>query len=438
MVKSIHISYDIMYLFHRQRVKPMKQRGGIMVHERQAVGFSESGISSGLPQVPKVELVSEVQGRDRLNIVLPNFFKNYAFGGIFSAMKLARELTRHYDDVRFLSLAPLGNDEEMFAFQSHVLGGGKKDIRVESLLGRDSLLCHRREVFFCTYWGTVLQWRAYARALESSGARPNPFYYFIQDFEPGFYPFDARYAACQSTYSHGEHTHALFNALELARYFKRHGFSFRGEQTLLPSVNPVISRWIAGHNGMLPPKPEDRITIVIYGRPQNPRNCFNALIEGLHLCFSELPEDKHQGVEIISAGRDHPDIELVPGVTVRSVGKLELRDYVALLERAHIGVSLMASPHPSYPPLEMAIMGLAVITNSFDCKDISKHHPGIHSLDEPDPATLALEVARALRDVRAGIRGCGGEAAMIPSNMSPLPWGENLQRMSIPKLEPAN
>ncbi len=98
----------------------------------------------------------------------------------------------------------------------------------------------------------------------------------------------------------------------------------------------------------------------------------------------------------------------------------------------------MVSPHPSYPPLEMAIMGLAVITNSFDCKDISKHHPGIHSLDEPDPATLALEVARALRDVRAGIRGCGGEAAMIPSNMSPLPWGENLQRIRIPKLAPAN
>jgi hypothetical protein len=56
----------------------------------------------------------------------------------------------------------------------------------------------------------------------------------------------------------------------------------------------------------------------------------------------------------------------------------------------------MISPHPSYPPLEMAEAGLAVITNSFAAKDLRTRYPGIVSIDGLTPEALAGEIERAV------------------------------------------
>ena len=72
-------------------------------------------------------------------------------------------------------------------------------------------------------------------------------------------------------------------------------------------------------------------------------------------------------------------------------GVLSWDDYLALLATAHLGVSLMASPHPSYPPLEMAASGLVVVTNRWGPKDLAVVSDRLVSC-EPD----ASDVARAL------------------------------------------
>jgi hypothetical protein len=53
----------------------------------------------------------------------------------------------------------------------------------------------------------------------------------------------------------------------------------------------------------------------------------------------------------------------------------------------------MVSPHPSYPPLEMAHFGMKVITNRFGNKDLSKLHDNIISLDELTPISIADKLA---------------------------------------------
>ncbi len=55
----------------------------------------------------------------------------------------------------------------------------------------------------------------------------------------------------------------------------------------------------------------------------------------------------------------------------------------------------MISPHPSYPPLDMAHLGMLVATNRFGAKDLSTWHQNIRSL-----ASLSAEgIAAALRDL---------------------------------------
>jgi hypothetical protein len=67
-----------------------------------------------------------------------------------------------------------------------------------------------------------------------------------------------------------------------------------------------------------------------------------------------------------------------------------------MLCRAAMGISLMLSPHPSYPPLEMAEAGLITLTNSYDGKDLSLRSDNIVSIDVLTPATLAEEIGKAI------------------------------------------
>jgi len=111
----------------------------------------------------------------------------------------------------------------------------------------------------------------------------------------------------------------------------------------------------------------------------------------------------------LSVGQDHPDIDLGNGRTLHSIGKLDLSSYSRLLRASAIGISLMISPHPSYPPLEMAYLGLLVLTNTFAGKDLATWHTNIRGLSAPSPENLASNLGelcdRFAADPAVGDRG---------------------------------
>ena len=60
-------------------------------------------------------------------------------------------------------------------------------------------------------------------------------------------------------------------------------------------------------------------------------------------------------------------------------------------------MSLMASPHPSYPPLEMAHFGALTVCNNFECKDLSLWHDNLRPVAIADPEHLAEGLVTACR-----------------------------------------
>jgi hypothetical protein len=50
---------------------------------------------------------------------------------------------------------------------------------------------------------------------------------------------------------------------------------------------------------------------------------------------------------------------------IKLLPKMSLEEYKKLLPEFDIGLSLMMSPHPSLPPLEMAAAGMLVVTNTY-------------------------------------------------------------------------
>ena len=107
---------------------------------------------------------------------------------------------------------------------------------------------------------------------------------------------------------------------------------------------------------------------------------------------------------------------------MKSLGKLSLEDYAKMLRTSAVGLSLMASPHPSYPPLEMSHFGLRTITNSYANKDLSTSHPNILSIEDVAPDTIADALAQACHGFEADPDRGWLASSYRPSFLNPDPF----------------
>lgn len=78
------------------------------------------------------------------------------------------------------------------------------------------------------------------------------------------------------------------------------------------------------------------------------------IVEALNKMIEKYNPDSEW--EYLSIGGNHKSIKLKNGNTLVAGGKLTLEKYAEILAESSVGVSLMCSPHPSYPPLEMAAL----------------------------------------------------------------------------------
>jgi hypothetical protein len=74
-----------------------------------------------------------------------------------------------------------------------------------------------------------------------------------------------------------------------------------------------------------------------------------------------------------------------------------------------MGISLMVSPHPSYPPLEMSRFGVKTITNTYANKDLSSFNENIVSLDVCNGETIAAKLFELAASYRPEIDLTSGE-----------------------------
>jgi hypothetical protein len=253
----------------------------------------------------------------------------------------------------------------------------------------------RNDVFFGTAWWTVQMLK---RALPL--VAPRRFLYLIQDFEPGLYPWSTEYALALETY--GLDFHAIINERLLAQYlceYRIGRFADPGFVERCAVFDPAIDR-AAFH-----PEPRDAqrpYRVTLYARPtQAKRNLFEL---GLYA----LRAAAEQGVfasapwEACFIGETLPDVPIGGGITVRSLPWMAFDEYAAEMRKTDILLSMMLSPHTSYPPLEIAACGGIAITSEYAVKtvarlrEISPHIIGVAPTVENIVAALA-DAARAVQ-----------------------------------------
>src|SRR5690606_19069522 len=133
-----------------------------------------------------------------------------------------------------------------------------------------------------------------------------------------------------------------------------------------------------------------------YARPNHPRNLFYLGLEVIQACVQRGVLDPEEW-EFNFVGSDIPNLVIAEDVTVQRHQDLSWAEYVKLIRGVDLGLSLMYTPHPSYPPLDLAAAGAVVVTNSYgNKKDLGKYCQNIISAS-PDLESLVQAVRQGVR-----------------------------------------
>lgn len=344
--------------------------------------------------------------RKRINILLPSINPEHVFGGISTALKFFEQLADELGyDRRIVLVDAVPSEEAAIQYQDRYrFVSWEEDSDAECQIVPYSerlnwtLPVSENDYFMFTGWWTAhCAQEAYEEFERMEGIRPNPFINFIQDYEPGFYAWSTRFLLADSTYKNSYPQIAVFNTTLLQEYFHENHYEFFKEF----AFEPVLNEKLKEHLNQVGPYFRKKKQILIYGRPGTERNAFKLIIAALKKWVWLQPDIEEWTV--VSAGEQHGAVYLGNGKYLRSVGKLTIEEYAETLEESYAGISLMASPHPSYPPLEMSVYGAKVITNTFANKDLSTFNPNIVSLSNISPGNIAAKLEEICSDYRMAV-----------------------------------
>lgn len=328
----------------------------------------------------------------RLNLMILGIRKAAVFGGADTALRFFMSMQSYFTRSRILVLWEDEKDFDRAAWPDWELESqGGRGPRIIAFLRQPGFqpAIEPQDHFIATHWLTAHYVRAVRDIQAAQGRGPqHPFVYLIQDFEPGFYPWSGRYLLANSTYASSDDVIAVFNTALLKDYFQSCGYDFPVSHVFEPRLNPALAAYRARLDGN-----RKRRLLLVYGRPAVARNAFDLVVETLHAWSSQYADAGRW--QILSLGEKHRDIPLAQGLVLRAGGKVALEQYARYLLDAAVGLSLMVSPHPSYPPLEMAEFHVRVVTNRFANKDLSIRSPYIRSLVDARPQALAAALADA-------------------------------------------
>ncbi len=334
----------------------------------------------------------------RLNIVASSLSRRNAFGGLSTLISLPLELYKHELkdqgwSIRFISMSgePDAGDNIALYLAGRI---GLEASDIEMYFRREGgapLPVAKSDVFLGSLWFSQSSAMPALRfQQEQFGSAPTPYVALIQDYEPAFHPWSSAYMLAEASYDIDWPRKVVVNSRELADFYTKKGHKHQGMAVFEPKLHVDLAKALA-----TTPRPPKQRRILFYGRPGIRRNCFFATKSALQI-WSQTYEGAGNW-ELISVGEKHDPFELSGGARLTVLGKLTLEQYADELHKAAVGLSLMASPHPSYPPLEMAHFGALTVCNNFECKDLSLWHDNLRPVAIADPEHLAEGLVTACR-----------------------------------------
>jgi hypothetical protein len=348
-------------------------------------------VPDDLPNVSPMRLrLGSFPGDPYLNVLIPGLARRHMSGGPNTAIQLSLRLARAGLPVRYVSTCvPMEDAADLWEHFHRVTGiaGPLPNVAMVTAHDRSATTwLGEDDVFLGTAWWTV---QMIKHILPRS--RVKKFLYLIQDYEPGFYPWSTVHALALETY--GLNFEAVINErslLDLLVHNRAGRFADPDFADSCLVFEPAVDRQRFYPEWTTEPR---RKRLLFYARPQAPRNLYELGLLALKQAVERGAFCPHTW-DLCFMGENLPDADLGHGVVIRSLPWFSYDAYAAQMRRSDVGLTLMLSPHTSYPPLEMAACGLSVVTNSYATKTAA----GLRAL-----STNLLPVAPTLESVVEGL-----------------------------------
>jgi O-antigen biosynthesis protein len=229
--------------------------------------------------------------------------------------------------------------------------------------------------------------------------------YFVQDFEPYFYPVGSMSTLCEATYGFGFFgiTAGDWLASKLSE-----GYGMRTSAVGF-SCDHQIYRPL--------PRTDMRPRVLFYGRPSTERRAFELGLLALHSVCEARPE-----IEVVFVGGRLDDYELP--FRHRCEGMLDFHGLATLYSECDAAV-VLSMTNASLLPLELMACGVPVISNRAPCTAWLLNDE-IAQLAEPTVEGIAGAVTAVMDDPerRTQLKDAGLRAASRTS------WDEEGRRMA--------
>jgi hypothetical protein len=343
-------------------------------------------------------LRARVTGSGRtVRLLIPGVSPSGVFGGVGTAVALAVRLAEAGEQVQ-LVMTDYGQALDAATVRTLILRHVDTSAEVLERVGiaraihdEEDLELGTDDVLIATAW-----WTAF-RAAGTIAANPmltrRRFVYLVQDDETLFYPASERQLMAERSYAL-DAVHVV-NSRPLAEHLRiRHR---------IDAPDALVFAPVVAVPEVLPLRPPAGVLrVIVYGRPSVGRNLFDTALRGIAMWDAQRrAAGDTTPLDVVSVGEREQFRYRIGEVMVRAPGVLSWDEYLALLAGSHLGVSLMTSPHPSYPPLEMAASGMVVVTNRWGPKDLGALSTRLVSC-EPDAPGVAAALAIAAQRATEG------------------------------------
>lgn len=211
-------------------------------------------------------------------------------------------------------------------------------------------------------------------------------FYFLQDFEPSFYPAGTTNAQAEATYR--------FNFYGIANTVTIHDIYTRRYGGKAGYFSPCVDIKIFYPTSEQRP-PGNPFKIFFYGRPGHPRNGFELGIVSLRKIKNRFGKK----VTIVTAGDNWQPEEFGLEGIVDNLGLLDILDTATLYRTCDVGLSMMFTQHPSYIPLELMASGCLVVTNENSASKWLLKHNENSLLSAPSASCLAETIELGLTNI---------------------------------------
>ena len=303
-----------------------------------------------------------------VNIFIPQIHKNILTAGPLGILFFGKYLAEQKINVRFLcspeNYAP--NDLKNIKDLDYIL----THCKFETFNENSVIEISEKDINVATFWST-----AYIASYIQQHCNSRKFIYLIQDYEKIFYPNSFTAALAENTYDL-DYLPIFSTDILKDFFFKNNIGKLNDKKSEFTVFNTAASSYLPNFDTFC--KREKKKKFVFYGRPNNPRNCYEM---GMNVIKKLIDNKILQPSEwdFYSVGNMVGRTYFQDDVYIEELPYVSVDDYKKNLYSYDLCLSLMMSPHPSMVPIDMALSGVPVVTNIYknktkkSLKEISKN-----------------------------------------------------------------